>query len=251
MTDAIPRPELEIESLKSELEALTEEFQDFAYIVSHDLSGPLRHAAGFAEMVLSNNRDTLDEKSKRHLNHIITSAHSGRETLEQLREYSRLNTREQVIEDNVESAELINTAQTELAALIETQQAEIHYDTLPIITCDKTRLSLVFKNIIENGLTYHNGPHKPVIEIIGHEGEDYWTFTITDNGMGVPKKNEKDIFRVFRRAVENEDFPGEGMGLPYAKKAIQKHKGQLWLEKTSENGSTFCFTISKHLMTET
>lgn len=238
-------PEEELALAHKRLSALEEEFQDFAYIVSHDLSGPLRHAIGFSEMLLANNEDILDEKSKRHLNHIRKSALQGRHVLELLRDYSRLNTRPFYLKEDIALQSVVEAVKTDLAELIEANGAIIHTSTLPKISGDDDKIEVVFQALLKNAVLYHHAERKPEIFIEGRDDKSHWHIRISDNGMGIPERQQSSVLRVLRRAVDAVDYPGEGMGLAYAKKIVEKHQGDLWIGESTDKGTVIEFTLSK------
>lgn len=237
-----------VETLEEELEALKQEFEDFAYIVSHDLSGPLRHAAGFAEMVLSNNPDTLNEKSMRHLGFIIESAEKGRMSLEHLRQYSRLNTREYDLSERVDMNEIVQNVIKALKVDIETASATINVSDLPSVKGSSTLITRAFKHLLHNAILYRAEGQAPFIHLSCEpitlpNGVNFWQFVFKDDGIGIREGGMEDIFKIFKRGVEQYEYPGDGMGLSLARKIAQKHGGFMKAESDFGKGSTFYFTL--------
>jgi signal transduction histidine kinase len=74
------------------------------------------------------------------------------------------------------------------------------------------------------------------------EREDYYIFYIQDNGIGIPKKDFKKIFKVFQTSNET----GTGIGLSIVKKIIESKNEKIWLESTENVGTTFFFTYQKN-----
>lgn len=233
--------------LEAELAQLKQEFEDFAYIVSHDLSGPLRHASSFAEMVLSNKDDSLDENSKRHLTYIIESAEKGRHALELLRDYSRLNTREFLLSEAVDLNETIQDVLMTLQDKIINTKAVIPQGSLPKIKCAPELIKRAFEYLIDNALTYYSKSKTPVIHISYEETTAHFIFAVEDKGTGIIENRKEDIFKIFKRAVEQNDYPGDGMGLALTKRIAQKHEGDVRVETKEGEGSTFYFSVSKDL----
>lgn len=240
-------PEKTTESLEKELAELKQEFEDFAYIVSHDLSGPLRHASGFAEMVLSNKESRLDDKSKRHLSYIIESAERGRQALELLRDYSRLNTRDYPLLDAVDLNDIIQDVLDANQEKIEISKAVITLSNFPKIKCTPDLMQQAFTSLLDNALVYHLEHEAPIIHIGFKESASHFIFTIKDIGIGIAENRKDDIFKIFKRAVGESDYPGDGMGLTLAKKIAQKHGGDITVQTKEGEGSIFSFSISKHL----
>ena len=64
-----------------------------------------------------------------------------------------------------------------------------------------------------------------------------------DNGIGIGKEYQKQIFEVFKRLHTREKYPGSGIGLSISQKIIRRHGGNIWVESELGKGSTFYFTI--------
>lgn len=235
----------ELERTQQRFDQLKGDFEEFVYTVSHDLSAPLRHASGFAEMVLTNNDDILDEKSKRFLSQIIKSSEDGKKSLDLLREYSRLNVQEKTVEHDISLMDVLGNIEISLKALIEESGAELQYDMLPSVTGDRALLTQLFENLISNSILYQDGDSKPLIQIVSNTHPDGWSFSIADNGMGIPDNRLEFVFKVLKRAVNSSDYFGDGMGLTMSKKIVEKHKGKIWFEPALPKGSKVNFTISK------
>lgn len=85
----------------------------------------------------------------------------------------------------------------------------------------------------------------PYLEIIAKENEDEWIFSIKDNGIGIDKEFFENIFIIFQRLHNRSEYEGTGIGLSIAKKHVEFLGGNIWLESTLGQGSTFHFTIAK------
>ena len=110
----------------------------------------------------------------------------------------------------------------------------ITHDPLPVVKGVKALLTQVFANLLGNGIKYH-GAELPKTHIGVIEGEQEWTFSFRDNGIGFDPQFAEAIFTIFRRLHTQEEYPGTGVGLSICKKIVEEHGGKsgriLLLEK--------------------
>lgn len=241
--------ERELKETRATLEEVRAEYHEFAYIVSHDLRSVFRQVEGFTNIVAENNADSLDDKTKRHFELILSGSERGKAILDALLVYSRLNTRAPSFE-TVDCQSLLAEILKDLSPLISRKQAKIDDAPLPTLTADRELLSRVFNSLIVNGLTYHDPSESPQISIQAAEQEAFWQFSVADQGMGISDAAAEKVFKVLRRGAHKgyESFEENmGMGLACAKKIIDLHGGRIGYEPNSGAGTTFTFTVSKTL----
>jgi chemotaxis family two-component system sensor kinase Cph1 len=125
---------------------------------------------------------------------------------------------------------------------IDRSNALVTYDELPEVYCEPTQISYVLASLIENAIKFRSD-RRPEIHISARVEEGEWVlFSVRDNGIGIDPKHTDRIFGVFRR-LHNETYPGAGMGLPIAKRIIERHGGRISVESHPGQGSTFFFTL--------
>ncbi len=237
---------IKLEETQQELRALKKEYEDFAYIVSHDLSSPFRTIEGFSKIIEEKNGHSFDEKTRQHFQHIMESTKRGKATLAALLELSRLNThRETPSECNCEL--IIETIKQQLSLLMNQSNASIECYHLPILIGDQKEITLLFYHLIHNALLYRSAKKPTIIKISCEDGENYWKFSIQDNGIGIKESLTEKVFKAFRRGVSQKKYPGLGMGLTIAKKITQNHGGNISLVTTVGSGTTVYFNIAKDL----
>jgi light-regulated signal transduction histidine kinase (bacteriophytochrome) len=230
--------------LEREVANLRSEFEEFMSALSHDLSATFRQTEGFSQIVLKNNQDSFDDKTKRHFGFIQNGVEKGSSILDALREYSHLRRKNAAFLE-FDSGDAVTEVLTGLKDWIEQSDAQIDIQGLPSITGDKEQIKLVFFHLLKNALFYRSSLHKPNIVISCGEHPDDWAFSVSDNGIGVPKGMDERIFQVLKRAVVDADYPGRGMGLATAKKIILRHGGTIKLVRDASDLTIFSFTIAK------
>lgn len=238
--------ESQLKKAQKDLAVLKAEYEEFVYIVSHDLGAPLRQIEGFVEIVTSKHADSFDDKTKRHFELIYDGANKAQQLLEATRRYSRINT---VVEPytSLNLNSVMKVVQENLLPLINKTGALITIDNLPTIIGDMAQVTLAFECLIHNALTYQPPENQPKIAITVADKGDRWQLCIRDNGIGISNNLAEKIFKMLRRGVSDKKYPGMGMGLALTKKVLQKHQGHIWLELDNESGAVFNFTIAKDL----
>ena len=114
------------------------------------------------------------------------------------------------------------------------------------IICHAQQIQQLFQNLIENAIKFNQSEFKKVS--IGFEEQpDFWIFHIADNGIGIPEKNLRQIFEMFKRLHSVDEFPGTGIGLGTCKKIVENHQGNIKAVSELGKGTTFTFSIFKHL----
>ncbi len=234
----------------AELERSNQELDSFAYAASHDLKEPLRGIHNFAEFLKGEEGINLSERGLKRIETILRLSGRMDNMLESLLQYSRvgrnaLDLQAQSINKIVEQvAELILQVMPDRNITIDSQPF------LPVIHCDRVRVTMVFHNLIMNAIKYNDKDHK-IIKIGCDPSTDPVVFFVRDNGIGIAPNNHEQIFQLFRRLHGRDDFGGgAGAGLTIVKKAIQRHGGHIWLESTLGSGSTFFFTLSSEHIAE-
>jgi len=167
--------------------------------------------------------------------------------IDDLLDYSRINTQKLVYEPT-DVDKLLKDLQRDLSTVIDESNSIIEIqDKLPVIVADYGRIRQVFQNLITNGIKFITKGTIPVIKISMKEKKSHYQFTIKDNGIGIEQDYLDKIFLMFKKLHSENKYQGTGIGLSICKKAIDQHKGNIWVESELNKGSAFHFTISKDL----
>lgn len=232
-----------------ELAASNAELEQFAYIASHDLQEPLRMITSFLTQLEKKYQNRLDKKAIQYINFAVDGAVRMRRIILDLLEYSRAGRKAVEFED-IDLDKVLKDVLHLNQTTIDEQHAVIKSDHLPTIFGARTPLQQVLHNLIGNALKYQKPDVKPRINVNVKEEENYWKFSVSDNGIGIEPKHYEKVFIIFQRLHNREDYSGSGLGLAICKKIIQNHNGNIWIESEPGIGSTFHFTISKKLKNE-
>ncbi|MDC7998049.1 sensor histidine kinase [Gilvibacter sediminis] len=225
------------------LENKNKELEQFTYITSHDLQEPLNSILSFSGL-LESEVESSDELVNQCISVIRGSALRMKDFIASLLEYSRIGRVKE--RQNVDIPALIEDLKKDLNDIIEKPNASVDYIGKPLsIQAYKIDLKRLFKNLIHNGIKYTSPGTQPKVTIDVSEDEAHYTFSIRDNGIGIPEAQFENIFEVFKRLHNRDDYPGTGIGLSHAKKVVELHGGKIWVTSELGKGSTFYFTILK------
>lgn len=230
--------------LRHQLDDTRQAFENFTYIVSHDLNAPLRCIANFSQILEEKCREELDEKALHYIDMIAASSRRMQERLSGLLQYSRLDT-VPLLHERLDVIESVQHALHQLKRESEEKGALIHVAPMPQLIADGERLSLLFYCLISNALKFCVAP--PDITISARRAAAGWQFCVSDNGIGIEASNHELIFRMFHRLHKEEEYPGCGAGLALAHRIVELHGGGIWVESSPCAGAQFIFTLPDHL----
>lgn len=230
-----------------ELAISNQELDDFAYFASHDLKEPLRGIHNFSFIIIEDYEDKLDSQGKDKLTTLIRLTSRMENLINDLMYFSRVG-RTEIVREEIDLNLLISEITDSLQFSISENQVDIRVpQNLPIVSCDRVRIKEVFHNLLTNAIKYNDKEDKWVeIGCKSNNGTDTrQIFYVRDNGIGIREKHTESVFRIFKRLHSQNKFGGgTGAGLTIVKKIIQRHDGQIWIESTPKQGTTFYFTIN-------
>jgi PAS domain S-box-containing protein len=227
-----------------ELHRSNEELQQFAYVASHDLQEPLRMVASYTQLLSRRYKGKLDSDADEFIAFAVDGANRMQRLIQDLLAYSRVGTKGQELL-NTSSEGALQQALLNLRGAIEESGAHVTHDPLPAVMADEMQLTQLFQNLIGNGIKYQN-PGVPKIHIsAARNGGKKWTFSVTDNGLGIDPQYYQKIFGMFQRLHKREEFAGTGIGLAICKKIVERHGGKISVESQPGHGSTFRFALAE------
>lgn len=233
--------EIELQKTLDELKRSNSELEQFAYVASHDLQEPLRMISSFTQLLERRYKNQLDDDAIDYIHYAVDGAKRMQELINDLLIFSRVKSKagefKSVDLDNVIDEVLFN-----LEIAIEKNDVVIIKEGLPVIFGDYSQMVQVFQNLIGNAIKYRS-KKTPKIQIYSKKEDDYWLFSIKDNGIGIESEYFDHIFQIFKRLHSHDEYEGTGIGLAITKRIIDRHDGEIWVESKPGNGSTFYFTI--------
>jgi signal transduction histidine kinase len=235
----------ELAKRSGELQATNKELEAFVYSVSHDLRAPIRHIAGFTELLQKNAASVLDERAQRHVTMILESARRMGNLIDDLLAFSRIG-RAEANKTMVSLQQLLQEAQSEVAQETNGRNIDWKIGKLPSCYGDRSMLRLVLVNLVSNAVKFTRTRPRAEIEIEStNHNPDQIVISIRDNGVGFDMKYVNKLFGVFQRLHAPEAFEGTGIGLATVQRIIHRHGGTVWAEGLVDGGATFFFSLPK------
>ena len=231
----------ERENLLKQIESINKEFQDFVYIISHDLKAPLRAINALTDWIATDYADKFDDDGKEQLKMLTTRVNRMQNLLDGVLQYSRIG---RVTEDPATID--LNQLLPEIIKSLDAP-AKIHVTVegrLPVITSEPARIQQVFGHLLSNAVRFMDKP-EGFIKVACAEENGFWKFSVTDNGPGIPEQHFEKIFRLFQTLQAKDQFESTGVGLTLAKKIVELYGGKIWLTSAVGDGSTFYFALPK------
>ncbi len=225
--------------LLKKLESSNQGLQEYAHIVSHDLKSPLRSLSALATWLNEDYKEVLDDNGIFNLQMMQERIEGMDKLIDGILKYSSIN------EETLEYA-LVNVNQIvqdiREIIFIPPHVNVVIMNTLPTINADKTKIHQLFQNLIGNAVV-NIEKEEGVVEISSLETSSHWQFSIKDNGKGIPKEYHEKIFKIFQSIGGKER--STGIGLSIVKRIVDLYEGEIWLDSTIDEGTTFHFTIKK------
>ncbi len=137
---------------------------------------------------------------------------------------------------------ILSQVLADLKVAIAESQAVVTHDPLPTVIGDEIQLIQLFQNLIGNGIKFCQDK-PPRVHISTEQKQKEWVFEVRDNGIGMESEFFERIFTIFQRLHSRTEYPGTGIGLAVCKKIVERHGGQIWVESTLGEGTTFYFSI--------
>ena len=235
--------------VNDKLRRLNDTKDDFISMASHQLRTPLTSVKGYVSMVLDGDAGNITRLQRKLLTESFVSAQRMVYLISDLLNVSRLKTGKFLIEPT--RCNLARVIHEEVEQLVETAKGrhlELIYNRpehFPVFMMDETKIRQVIMNFLDNAVYYT--PAGGRIEAHLEEKPQTIEFTVTDNGIGVPRHEQLHLFTKFYRApnAKRARPDGTGLGLFMAKKVIIAQGGAIIFKSQEGKGSTFGFTFPK------
>ncbi len=223
---------------------------EFLSMITHELKTPLVPIQGYVDIILGEHLGKLTDKQKERLEVIKSSTLSLLHLISDLLDAQKLELGKLIIKkENHNIKDSIVMAIETLQTDADEKQIKIlsHHNKDLFFPHDSERIIQVLTNLIKNSLKavkYKTG----IIEIFVENLDSEIKIIVKDNGVGIPKEKQKDLFKKFYQVDTSltREIGGSGLGLAICKGIVEEHGGKIMVESSVGAGSTFSFTLPKN-----
>ncbi len=224
----------------TQIEQANRELTDFAYVVSHDLKAPLRGIASLAGWLSTDYAGKIGAEGQEQLGLMVGRVKRMNALIDGILTYSRAGrSREARVE--MDLAKLVPNV-IDLLAVPPHILVEVT-GPMPRVMIEPTKAQQVFQNLLSNAIKYMDKPQGVVRVGCEADGEEFWRFSVSDNGPGIEEKYFEKVFQLFQTLAPRDSVEGTGVGLALVKKIVETEGGRVWLESTPGEGTAFHFTL--------
>lgn len=250
----------DLAQINAELERSNSELQQFAYVASHDLQEPLRKILTFGDHLQQRFQKNIPDTAKGYIEKINESAERMTHLIDDLLNFSKM-TRFSKILTKTDLNQIIKQVLSDFDVIINQKKAQVVVDKLPVIDAIPVQAEQLFHNLISNALKFTTPARRPVISISCRrlakqmlekyerldKGKNYYEIAVKDNGIGFPPEFSDQIFIIFQRLNDKQDYPGTGIGLALCRKIVHNHGGEIVAESGEDEGAIFRIILPVYL----
>jgi signal transduction histidine kinase len=251
--------ELHTETLRKknvELEHLNKSLDQFASIASHDLQEPLRKIKTFTALLKMQATQTLSAESNELIDKIKRSSERMSLLINDVLNFSRIVHMEDMFV-KTDLNQILNDTLKDFDLLILEKDAVVNIGILPVVDAIPLQINQLFYNLVGNAFKFSKIGIPATLSISSRilsaeemENKFYSRFNLDmqlsyseicfkDNGIGFEQQFAEQIFSIFERLNNQEQYSGTGIGLALCRKIVQHHHGRIRAEGKDNDGAIF------------
>lgn len=244
----IKRAREQTEESNLKLSAYTQELEELAFVVSHNLRESARNISTYTGLFSREVGDDLTAKGKTYLSYMYQASLRTSEMLGDLETYVGIGSH---LPDGkpVNLNQVWDKAFNSKKAELEQVNIQIKKDKLPVMKGHAPVLELLFTQLLDNSIKYRKGDSLD-LTITYRRDKNCQYINFTDNGIGFSEDYKEKIFRVFQRLHSNQEIPGTGIGLPIVDKIVRLYGGKVDVKSKEGKGATFILKLPSSIIIE-
>jgi PAS domain S-box-containing protein len=241
--DQLAKQTAQLQERQAQLEEINSELESFSYSISHDLRAPLRAIDGFSRIILRQQGDKFDEKTKHQFNLIRDNIKLMGSLIEDILSFSRVQKTSMSI-SVIDMDKLVREVWHEIKVANKERKIEFKVKKIKPGYGDPTLIRQVLFNLFSNAVKFTKNKKQSIIEMNSYADAGKTVYCIKDNGAGFDMAHYDKLFGVFQRLHSSEEYEGTGIGLAIVQRIINRHGEKVWAEGEVGKGATFCFTLN-------
>jgi signal transduction histidine kinase len=235
----------DLASQNAELERSNRELQQFASIVSHDLSNPLIVLQGFLDAMraIAVEHPTKGDQAAEFADAADRATGRMRLLIDDVLAVARAGAPVLVAEP-VDLASVVADVLADLTVAVAEARATVTVGELPVIDGSPTQLRQLIQNLVANALKFRHPDRAPIVEVEATQAGAQCVITVADNGVGIPPDKRRSVFEMFSRATSS-GTPGLGIGLAVCARVVANHEGTISITGNDAGGCTVRITLPR------
>ena len=238
------RVEEALEEAHREAEFANKAKSDFLSSMSHELRTPMNAILGYAQLLLQNKKELLQDRQPKQVGQILKSGQHLLKLINDILDLAKIESGRVAMEFmKVETSEVIEECIGVISSLAERHNIEIKLSDFAapdlVVTADRTRLNQAMLNLLSNAIKY-NKPGGSIKVSSAPTADQKIRITVEDTGIGIPLERQAEIFEPFSRlGADQMGIEGTGIGLTITKQLIELMDGEIGFHSTFDEGSSF------------
>ena len=214
--------------------------------MSHELRTPLNAILGYTELILDNIYGEVPDKIREVLERLDKNGRHLLSLINDVLDLSKIEAGQLILAlAEYSMVDVIQTVITAVEALAAEKNLKLNVSVpanLKLGKGDQKRISQVLLNLVGNAIKF---TEKGEVRVEVGVSDETFSISVSDTGPGISKADQEKIFEEFQQAdgSSTREKGGTGLGLSIAKKIVEMHGGQIWVESTLGKGSNFKFTL--------
>ena len=235
-----------IDEKSRQLEVASQHKSQFLANMSHELRTPLNAILGYTELILDNIYGETPEKMREVLDRLQANGKHLLGLINDVLDLSKIEVGQLTLSlADYSLKDIVHTVFTGVESLATGKKLKLTTDVAPNLPKghgDERRLAQVLLNLVGNAIKFTD---RGEVAIKATASDGSFTVAVRDSGPGINPSDQGRIFEEFQQADSSitRKKGGTGLGLSIAKRIIEMHGGQIWVESDVGKGSTFAFTI--------